>query len=304
MSEQRLRGILQELDRARQPDAQACQRQHQGVHDRLLARARRPRRIAAVVAAAAALAVALAVALGVLQGPAPIRASLVAETSGQAQLGDDVQVVFHGSGQATGEAKDITIHWEQGTLHTAVEPEQGVHLEVRTPEATVSVVGTVFDVARDPLGTAVSVSRGRVAVTCRGDEPVEIGAAEEHRCYRSAEAALQDALRSPTAEEALDILQRAAALEGAPAAHREVEAHMVEALRALGRDAEALAVARAYLDAGHPHRRVELLGVASELAFIEGGCELARPLLAELVAEDDAPVAALEQWARCGGEEP
>ena len=48
-----------------------------------------------------------------------------------------------------------------------VSPDRGVYLGVYTEEATVVVIGTGFDVRRDPLGTSVEVRHGRGACHMR-----------------------------------------------------------------------------------------------------------------------------------------
>jgi ferric-dicitrate binding protein FerR (iron transport regulator) len=86
------------------------------------------------------------------------------------QVHQDVQLHFEGRGElaATGKTHDIT--WQEGLLKVSVTPEQDIQLNVKTPEAMVSVVGTVFAVDRDLTGTTVSVERGRVSVRCGAGE--------------------------------------------------------------------------------------------------------------------------------------
>ncbi len=300
MSRDPLERSLRELDEARRPDEATVHRVGQGVRDRLVQRSRTPRRswLTLAVAGAGALVV-LAALLAWPRGPQVVDRPLAAERSEQVRLGDEVRVVYEGHGQAIGNDRDLTIHWEQGTLHTEVTPQQGVSLRVQTDEASVRVVGTIFEVRRDALGTEVAVHEGRVELRCRGEEAAPLGAGEQRLCFRSSEAALQACRQAPSAERVLAVIERGLTLDGSPASHRELELRRVVALRALERPAEALAVAQSYLDAGHQHRRAEMLRIASELAYEQLGCSAALPLLDELATSPDAPPAALEQRARC-----
>lgn len=72
-----------------------------------------------------------------------------------------------------------TFALDEGTVWFSVEPGRG-GLEVRTPERTIVVVGTVFAVHVEPSeGTRVGVLSGRVRVVSRDGVAVEIGAGEE-----------------------------------------------------------------------------------------------------------------------------
>ncbi len=297
MTDPRIEDSLRELDRARRPSEAEQARIRRGVHDRMVGRARRRRRLPLLAVAASAVLVAAVVLWP--RGPEPIARALSSEQGSQLRLGDHVTLVYEGRGQASGSDGDITIHWEWGTLHTDVTPTQGVALRVQTDEGSARVVGTVFDVTRDAIGTEVAVLEGTVELTCQGSSPLLLEVGTRHRCYRSAEAALQEARRAPGPAEALAIIERGAQLPGAPAAHRELELRRIDALRATGRGDEALELARSYLDAGHQHRRAELLSVASELAFVMGGCAEAAPLLEALAATPSPPPAAVAQWEAC-----
>jgi hypothetical protein len=79
----------------------------------------------------------------------------------------------------------------------------------------------------------------------------------------------------------------------------------VQVLAGAGRDAEALAAAEAYLDAGHRPRAAAVRRIAADLALTVGGCSRARPHLLALVVE--APSAdAAARLATCtpGGTPP
>lgn len=82
------------------------------------------------------------------------------------QVHQDVALQFEGRGDLEATGKAHAINWREGRLKVSVTPKQDIQLDVHTPEATVSVVGTVFEVQRDLTGTTVSVERGKVSVRC------------------------------------------------------------------------------------------------------------------------------------------
>ena len=122
--------------------------------------------VGGLVAAAAALWLALLPA----PEPVPQQLDLVSSQWTSEQVHQDVQLQFEGRGQLDAVGKSHDIEWREGRLKVSVTPKQDIQLDVRTPEAVVSVVGTVFEVHRDLTGTTVSVERGQVAVRC-GDAP-------------------------------------------------------------------------------------------------------------------------------------
>ncbi|MFH1463349.1 MAG: hypothetical protein ABIO70_03080 [Pseudomonadota bacterium] len=95
-----------------------------------------------------------------------------------------------------------------------------------------------------------------------------------------------------TADAALERYPDQGALRG------ELELVRLQALGDLGRDADALAQARAYLSEGSGLRRAEVLQLAARLAWSQGGCDAALPHLVEL-AGLDASVQHLVRLADC-----
>lgn len=143
--------------------------------------------------------------------PSPVSLALSAPVSEApsmpVQVSPEVAATVGGLGQVTGDTRNVHVAWEKGTLSLEVEPDRGINLAVETDEATVRVVGTGFDVARDAFGTRVSVRHGRVAVVCsRGAERM-LGAGEHATCLPRTAAgmlgrarALQD-VHAPTTDQ-------------------------------------------------------------------------------------------------------
>lgn len=88
---------------------------------------------------------------------------------------DEVELSIEGRGEIAGTSKNAEIQWQSGTVTSSVRPKSGNQLKVVTEEAVVEVVGTVFSVTRDALGTSTRVDKGRVKVTCTGGWSGEIG---------------------------------------------------------------------------------------------------------------------------------
>jgi hypothetical protein len=96
------------------------------------------------------------------------------------------------------ELADRVFAVDEGTVWFSVEPGSG-RVEVRTPDRTVVVLGTVFAVHVEPAstgrGTTVGVLVGRVRVEPRGGRPVELVAGEELAPRAAAGAPLNPAWR-------------------------------------------------------------------------------------------------------------
>ena len=219
------------------------------------------------------------------QAPEALRASA---DWAQASSQPGVQLQFRGEGQL---ANPSLVQWHEGQLRVEVEPGQGIEFGVKTDEALVRVVGTVF-----------SVERGKVEVTCSDSSPVLLLAEGEHLCLRSAAAALGWALEQRQAGASpariLEVAQRGLAL--APAAgpiHDELHVLRIEALNQLGRDEEALAAAEVYLAAATDLRRDEVRQIAARSALNSQGCEAALPHLDALA--DQGGVVPLVLLADC-----
>lgn len=230
------------------------------------------------VAMAAAALVALGVGLWPSE-PAPLQQELAA--AGELQASDTLRLRWQGQGALSGDEAAPRVQWDKGALHLDLEPDQGVDLQVRTREASVAVLGTVFDVERDALGTRVSVERGKVRVDCeRGADPV-LTAGQSHTCAPVSAAAMVGRLKAlgPVARAQID-----AEVQGAlelPDAHGAVRSELLALrLEAAFRDQDWAAVQRdalAYLEIGGP-RQAEIREIAVQLAGREGDCAQVRTL--------------------------
>lgn len=196
---------------------------------------------------------------------------LAAQAPTSASLSPEVAVRYAGEGRVDGERRDLVIHWQIGTLETDVEPDRGVHVAVVTDEARVVVHGTAFSVDRTALGTAVSVARGEVEVTCGVDAPVILRAGEHAGCLpvrASGELARARELRSRGVESVrvLGVIERGAKMpDASPAVLGELLALRIDVLVADENDSDALIAAEQYLAAGYTPRRAEVESIAATL---------------------------------------
>lgn len=238
---------------------------------RVLARAHRPRGARTRVPA---LGVAFLLPLGFaiyVMTPRFSARDLAAPVPTSASLSPEVAVRYAGEGRVDGERKDLVIHWQIGTLETDVEPARGVHLAVVTDEARVVVHGTVFSVDRTALGTAATVTRGEVEVTCGVGAPVILRAGEHAWCLpmrASGELARARELRNRGAGSmvVLGVIERGANLpDASPAVLGELLALRIDVLVAAGDDVNALISAEQYLAAGYTPRRAEVESIAVTL---------------------------------------
>ena len=195
-----------------------------------------------------------------------------------------VALSFQGSGEVGGDSEHPRIDWDRGVLNVEVVPGRGIDLQVRTREATVSVVGTGFSVTRDALGTQVHVLHGRVSVDCGGGESVFLNPGDDHTCLpRSAAAMLGRArtlqARGASAAEVYAAVDRGLAQSGAEgtsgAVIEELRVLRIETLAQSGRVAEALEEADAYLSGAAPARASEVLRLAGRLERQRSDCATA-----------------------------
>lgn len=221
--------------------------------------------------------------------PQPIAVAI--DTAGaDIKLAPDVALHAEGRGHAGGTETAPLIEWEEGRVSVEVTPDQGIDLIVRTPEATVRVIGTGFTVERSALGTTVDVRHGRVQVDCVVGTTHQLSANASVECAPTRPAALlgrarAQASRGDSADVVLATLD-SANQPGTPDAIRgELLAFRVETLNSAGRSDAALAAARQYLAEGHSPRRAEVRRIAAAILLKAGGCKAALPLLRDAVAE-------------------
>jgi hypothetical protein len=201
---------------------------------------------------------------------------------------------FDGVGTVTGTSRDVQTRWSSGTLRAEVTPASGTRVAVVTEEARVEVIGTVFSVTRDRLGTTTRVERGQVRVTCQDGQSRSVGPDDgPSTCAPTSPAGLlarADALLDAGADPelvraALDA--GVASSEAGSAVRGELLVRRMSALGAEGRVSEALADAHAYLDGPAP-RAVEVHRYAGWLAWGARDCATARHHLDALGADASA----------------
>ncbi|MCB9665995.1 MAG: FecR domain-containing protein [Alphaproteobacteria bacterium] len=229
---------------AAEPDAVQRVRARLG---RSLARRRQRAAVGAMVAVAA---VAL---LSLLLRPAP---PVLLDAAHPGTLRTLPGVVIHhaGDGRVAGTEAAPRVAWEQGDLDVEVDPARGIDLVVATPDARVEVVGTVFQVRCDALGTHVGVTRGKVAVAC-GDGPARSLVPDEQpiTCLPHDPGRLLGRARTLRAQgapvdEVLASLDAALAVSSPLDLASELVSTRLAVLVEAGRTGEARATARRYLE--------------------------------------------------------
>ncbi len=183
----------------------------------------------------------------------------------------EVDLEFRGKGSIRGTRAAPRVEWRSGTLHAAVEPARGVDLRVRTPDATVTVLGTEFDVERTAPGTTVRVDRGRVHVACDLGGARTLIRGQSHTCLPTTAAGLLGRARhlqlagADTAE-ILTSIELGLGRPNAPApVVEELRFVKVEVLAESGRRSEAYLEAKALLREGAEHRKAELIEIVRNL---------------------------------------
>lgn len=174
--------LRQELDKLGEPDLEAVDRiWARYTTTRALEPRRRRRRIAGGVVALAAAA-----ALTALWASAeePERSVDLASpvTPVAHDWGRNVSLQAVGQGTMTGTDADSVLEWSTGTVQVEVTPKTNTRMAVVTEEARVEVIGTVFQVRRDALGSTVGVDRGEVAVHCKDGTQIDLTAGQSHTC--------------------------------------------------------------------------------------------------------------------------
>ncbi len=204
-------------------------------------------------------------------GPPELSGELMAEagrTVTEAPV-EGLTLHFDGHGTLAGDAAAPRIVWTAGSLHVDVDPDAGLAVRVTTGEATVSVIGTAFDVTRSALGTRVAVDRGRVAVSCKRGEDGDLEAGQSTFCLPPTAAgmlararALQD--KAAPTPQILGAVDDGLGRDPTPPVREELRVVKIEALRDAGRTAEALIEARA-LAGEADHRAEEVQGLIRQL---------------------------------------
>lgn len=249
------------------------------------------RRLVQPAPVAAGLLLAGALWMGLMPPPdAPIPAAALEEARAMALSGGRVQLSWEGSGTVEGTDQAPRIGWESGEISVEVEPDQGIGLEVRTREAQVRVIGTGFAVRRDALGTTVAVRHGTVEVTCAGSGAVRLTEGQSRSCLPVSAAGLlararaQQGAGAPAADWLGSVEAGLKAPDGSPGIEGELRVLQLQALEAVGRIAEARAVAEDYVRQPRPARVEEVRRYAAMLALQQQDCAAAIPHLSALTA--------------------
>ena len=262
--------------------------------------------------AAAAVALAI-VGLGLLLTPRLAEqpsAVLIADTLEAVQTtvntpAPGVELSYTGWGYVSGSERQPRIHWAAGSLHVDVEPDAGLDVVIETPNASVRVVGTVFDVDVHDLGTRVRVARGKVEVACELGVTTLLTAGDEATCVRTSPAnlltfAVAARERHSAPDRVLALATQGLDLEpDAGPVRDELLLVRFESLMQLQRHREARSAADAYLQSDAAPRRTDVLRTAAKLAFAEGACSLAVPYLDALERGGGATAQDLRPLARC-----
>jgi ferric-dicitrate binding protein FerR (iron transport regulator) len=297
------RALMRSLPPPTPAELDALRRGVEGAHPR---RMRWALPVAALGAVAAMAAVALLI-VGVGVGAwlaadrdAPV-AVTVAPTDGPAPhaIGDGVRLRSRGAGVVSGTERAPRVEWTAGTVEVEVEPGRGIAMVVVTREAEVRVVGTVFAVTRDALGTRVIVSRGSVTVSCVGGGNHALVPGQQTHCMPTTAPGMlgraQELKRSGAGPAEVLATVDAALPSASGPFLGELLALRAEALLALDRHAEAVAAADDYLARGGP-RVEDLLQIAVSGALADGGCAAALPYLLALEERGEGDP---EQLERC-----
>ena len=246
--------------------------------DRLVARAIRPAR--APTARPSRLALAAAVLVGLVAVFAGVRvlgsraAALDARLESEIARTYDgiprVDVTYVGRGEVAGTRRNPVIFWEVGRLTMCLTPKRGIHLVVETPDGRAEVHGTCFVVERSALGTRVTVTEGRVEVTCAGSAPGMLDPGGSRDCRPTRPAALLARARAledrGDNDGALSTLDDALARSTAgDPARGEILALQFDIRVARDDLPAALQAARAYLAEGYEPRRADMADAVPRL---------------------------------------
>ena len=203
------------------------------------------------------------------------------------QWGERVALDVVGTGEISGTDDALTVEWESGTLEASVVPHSGVAMSVRTDEATVNVVGTIFSVKRDLLGTTIGVNEGRVQVSCEDGWTGILGAEETHICQPTSATGLlgrSEALIDAGADSMVlqDTLNRGISVAADGPILGELLVRRMQLNADEGKVDDALQDAERYLQMDETARREQVQRFAGWLALGSKGCDAATPWLSAL----------------------
>ena len=256
-----------------------------------------------VLAGLALSAAATALVISASREPPTTRLDLSSTEVASASPSDLLQMNYVGHGRLTGANPAWAVDWEQGTVSLVVTPDSGADVRVLTRDAEVRVVGTVFDVTRDELGTAVTVEHGRVEVTCHLGPDAVLTAGQAHLCWPASAAGLLGRALA-LADQGSPVVERLAVLDAGlgladpiDPVRDELLAQRVQSLVEIGDHRSALDAAETYLVDNDASRSQEIRHVAAHLALALDGCTRALPHLRALQTPTDDETARI---AACG----
>jgi hypothetical protein len=267
--------------------------------------ARRPSiRLLSMGGLVAAAALAIGVSIGLTDNPMPIQAlALSAESWSELEASEHVQLGFSGQGSAQVEGKVHDIDWKQGRLSVSVTPSQEIDLTVRTPEANILVVGTVFEVQRNTLGTTISVERGTVSVQCGQRTARQLTTGEKQTCLPTTAVGLlnraQDLKRASPDDAVAAIAMGLELVDASSTDFDDLHYRAAEIHYEAGRPEAALESARSALSGGDGTYTAEAHSIAAHQALTLGSCSDALPHLIWMTEHDHAEAQDLAVLAQC-----
>lgn len=266
--------------------------------------ARPPGRLLLIGGLAAAAVAAIGVMAWPPQAPPTLQQlALSADDWSQLQASEHVQLSFSGQGSAQVEGKRHDLDWKQGRLSVSVTPLQDIELTVRTPEANISVVGTVFEVRRDTLGTTISVERGKVSVQCGTHAATLLTMGEEQTCLPTTAVGLlnraQDLKHTHPDDAIAAITMGLEQLDESSTDFDDLHYRAAEIHYENGRPEAALQSARSALSGGDGTYTVEAHSIAAHQALTLDSCSDAVPHLTWMAEQDHAGAEDLAVLAQC-----
>ena len=292
-ADERTAAMLRELP---SPDGYAELR----VRSRVRATLHGPRRSRAPAWMAATGLAVLVVGLGLaLRDDPPVQGEVA---GGSTQPLPGLQLAAAGVGELGGTESEPRVEWTSGRLDVAVDPGAGLELSVVTTEATVRVVGTVFSVERNGLGTHVAVEQGRVAVDCADGGRHDLRLGQEAMCIPVTASGLLARARAlqGLGDHEGAVLAARGGMAKAAAGPIAVELRLVDAqaLAGAGRRDEARRATEGLLASGAAHRQADSLRLAIRLAGPDASCSSLEPRLEALTELEPTP-AELGRLADC-----